>query len=123
MRSVEDIFAEIEAAPDFYNRKIDSVNYKNDYGDSPLHVVSNWGDCEAIHLLVEAGADINLKGERGYTPLHCAAEQNHFKAIKLLLILGAEIQLDDDGYSPLELAKLLENSEAMSALENTRKEA
>jgi uncharacterized protein len=123
MRSIEAIFAEIETVPDFYNHKIDSVNYRNGYGDSPLHIVSNWGDCEAIHLLFEAGADINLKGERGYTPLHCAAEQNHFKAIKLLLILGAEIQLDDDGYSPLELAELVGNSEAMNALESTRKES
>jgi ankyrin repeat protein len=120
MRCLEDIFSEIEATPDFHNHKIDSINYKNDYGDTPIHVVSNWGDCEAIYLLVEAGANINLKGERGYTPLHCASEQNHFKAIKLLLILGAEIQLDDDGYSPLALAELLENSEAIEALKSTQ---
>ena len=121
MRSLEDIFSEIETVPDFYSHKIDSVNYKNGYGDTPIHIVSNWGDCEAIHLLAEAGADINAKGERGYTPLHCASEQNHFKAIKLLLILGAEIQLDDDGYSPLALAELLENTESIEALKNTQK--
>jgi len=121
MKSLENIFARIEATPDFYNQKIDSVNYKNEYGDSPLHIVSNWGDCEAIYLLVEAGADINAKGERGYTPLHCAAEQNHFKAIKLLLALGTDILLDDDNYSPLELAELLENAEAIEALQSTRK--
>jgi uncharacterized protein len=121
MRSLEEIFLEIEAEPDFLNHKIDSVDYKNDYGDTPLHVVSHWGDCVAIHLLIEAGANINAKGERGYTPLHCASEKNHFKAIKLLLILGAEIQFDDDGYSPLDLAELLENTEAIEALESTRK--
>ena len=82
--------------------------------------MSNWGDCEAIYLLVEAGADINAKGERGYTPLHCAAEQNHFKAIKLLLALGADVQFDDDNYSPLELAELLESTEAIDALQATK---
>ncbi len=121
MRSLEDIFLEVEAEPDFLHHKIDSVDYKNDYGDTPLHVVSHWGDCEAIHMLAEAGANINAKGERGYTPLHCASEQNHFKAIKLLLALGVDIQLDDDGYSPLALAELLENTEAIEALKNTRK--
>lgn len=119
MRSLKNILSEIETVPDFYNHKITSVDYRNGYGDTPIHVVSNWGDCEAIHLLAEAGANINVKGERGYTPLHCAAEQNHPKAIKLLLILGAEIQEDDDGYSPLALAELLENAESIEALRST----
>lgn len=120
MRSLSDIFEEIKTVPDFFEHEIDSVDYRNDYGDTPLHIVSNWGDCEAIHLLIEAGADINAQGERGYSPLHCATEQNHPKAIKMLIFLGAEIQLDDDGYSPLELAKLLENIEAIEILENAK---
>ncbi len=120
MRTLKDIFEEIQSVPDFFGHQIDSVNYKNDYGDTPLHVVANWGDCEAIELLLEAGADINSIGERGYTPLHCASEQNHPKAILLLLSVGAKIQSDDDGYSPIEIAQLLENVEAIKVLQKAQ---
>lgn len=120
MRSLKDIFEEIQTVPDFFGHTIDSVNYKNGYDDAPLHIVANWGDCEAISLLIEAGADINAIGERGYSPLHCASEQNHPNAIVLLISLGAKIQLDDDGYSPIELAQLLENAEAIEALQKTQ---
>ncbi|HBO3793597.1 TPA: ankyrin repeat domain-containing protein [Pseudomonas aeruginosa] len=70
--------------PDFFEHQIDSVHYRNGWGDSPLHVVSCWGDCEAIRVLVTAGADINLPGETGFTPLHCAVEQDHSGAVALL---------------------------------------
>lgn len=120
MRSLKDIFEEIQSVPDFFGHKIDSVNYINDYDDTPLHIVANWGDCEAMKLLLDAGADINAIGERGYMPLHCAAEQNHSKAIILLLSLGAKTQLDDDGYSPIEVAQLLENADAIEALQKVQ---
>ncbi len=120
MRNLQDVFSEVEAVPDFYNHKVDSVNYKNGYGDAPLHIVCGWGDCEAIRILIAAGADINAKGETGFTPLHYAVEQNHPEAIKLLLSLGAVTLLNDDDCSPIQLAKLLENVEAIEALQTTQ---
>lgn len=116
MRDIEAIFKEVEEVPDFTGHKIDSVLYRNGYGDSPLHIVANWGDSEAIEILVSAGADINAKGETGFTPLHCAAEQNRPAAILKLLQLGAKILENDDGKTPLELAKSLENIEAINVL-------
>lgn len=47
MRNIEDLFGEIEIVPDF-SGCIDSVHYRNGYGDAPLYFVCNWGDCEAI---------------------------------------------------------------------------
>ncbi|NIN34750.1 MAG: ankyrin repeat domain-containing protein, partial [Gammaproteobacteria bacterium] len=41
----------------------------------PIHVAAAWGDCEAISILVDAGADINARGERGFTPLMEAVVQ------------------------------------------------
>lgn len=115
MRTIEDIYKEIESAPDFAGHRVTSVGYRNGCGDTPLHIVSNWGDCEAIELLVSSSADLNAVGKTGFTPLHCAVEQNKTEAIKLLLQLGAKIIPDANGQTPLELAKILGNTEATNA--------
>jgi len=115
MRTIEDIYREVESVPDFSGHKISSPTYKNGYGDTVLHIVSNWGDCQAIELLIEAGAEINATGETGFTPLHCAAEQNRPTAICALLRLGARSKPDNNGQTPLELALSLGNEEAVDA--------
>ena len=116
MRSLDDILREVESVPDYSGHKAASVHYKNGWGDTPLHIVSNWGDCEAIKILIEAGADINAPGETGFTPLHCATEQNHTEAVALLLSLGAEVVQDANGHTPAELADLLEHEEIIKIL-------
>ena len=60
MRTVSEVLGQVQSVPDFSGHTVDTVNYRNGYGDTPLHIVANWGDCEAIRLLVEAGADIIL---------------------------------------------------------------
>lgn len=116
MRDIGEIFKEIENVPDFMGHNITDVSYRNGYGDTPLHIVSNWGDCEAIDILVSAGADINAIGETGYTPLHCAAEQNRPEAVAKLLQLGAKILEDEDGLTPLELANITDSRDAADVL-------
>lgn len=118
MRNLEDIFREVETTPDFDGHKINSVTYRNGWGDTPLHIVSNWGDCEAVKILTEAGADINARGETGFTPLHCAAEQNHPQAVRLLLLLGAEIVEDANGDTPIALADIFGHQEVIEILRN-----
>lgn len=113
MRTLSEVLSQVENVPDFSGHKVESVNYRNGYGDTPLHIVANWGDCEAIQLLVESGADIDAKGESGFTPLHCAAEQDHEEAVRVLLSLGAKIEKDEKGNTALSLAKLLKNSNAI----------
>lgn len=115
MSEIEHIFRKIESVPDFSGCTVDSVHFRNGYGDTPLHVVSNWGDCEAIKVLVSAGADVNAVGETGFTPLHCASEQNHSRAVALLLSFGASIMKDGNGETPQSLAELLGNKEAILA--------
>ncbi|ELY1881276.1 ankyrin repeat domain-containing protein [Pseudomonas aeruginosa] len=107
--------------PDFFEHQIDSVHYRNGWSDSPLHVVSCWGDCEAIRVLVAAGADINLPGETGFTPLHCAVEQDHPEAVALLLELGAEIVKDTNGLTPADLASSLGHVAAFKALDVSKR--
>lgn len=116
MRTIDTLYREIESVPDFAGHKINSVNYTNGYKDTPLHIVSNWGDCESIEMLVLAGANLNAKGEPGFTPLHCAVEQNKPDAIVMLRRLGAKILKDDDDSTPLDLANILNCAEAVNAL-------
>lgn len=108
MRSLKQILKEVESVPDYAGHTVTSVHHKNGWGDMPLHIVSVWGDCEAITTLIEAGADINAPGETGFTPLHCAAMHNHADAVRLLLSLGAAIVKDLEGHTPTDLAELLE---------------
>ena len=117
MKDIEEIFREVETVPDFAGHKITGVSYTNGYGDTPLHIVANYGDSEAIEVMVSAGADINAIGESGYTPLHCAAEQNKPEAVSRLIQLGAEILEDESGLTPLELARVVKSQEAVNVLE------
>ncbi|CAM3798117.1 ankyrin repeat domain-containing protein [Parendozoicomonas haliclonae] len=116
MNNIEHILKKIESTPDFFGHTINSVNYRNGYGDTPLHILGNWGDCDSIKALIEAGANINAIGEAGFTPLHCASEQNHPEAISLLIAYGAKSLSDENGLTPLKLAELLENNEAVKSL-------
>ncbi|MCB1889476.1 MAG: ankyrin repeat domain-containing protein [Rhodocyclaceae bacterium] len=106
MKTLEQIFRAVEEVPDFADCRVDAVHYRNGWGHSPLHIVSVWGDCEAIALLVAAGADIDSRGEAGYTALHDAVEQRHELAARLLLSLGASQFPDDAGTLPGELAAM-----------------
>lgn len=119
MHEIEEIFRAIAEVPDCFGYTIDSVDFRNGYGDTPLHIVASWGDCRAITVLIDAGAEINATGETGFTPLHCAAEQNHPDAIRLLLRLGAKILQDENGNTPGELALVLDNKEAFYAFGQT----
>lgn len=114
MRTVLDVLREISTAPDFYGQVVTSVHVTNGHGDMPLHIAASSGDCEAIGLLVAAGADINARGEHGFTPLHCAAEQDNEPAVRLLLELGASITANNSGDTPQQLAKLLGNQRALT---------
>jgi ankyrin repeat protein len=116
MRTVEQIYRQVETVPDFMGHTVSSVDYRNGYGDTPLHIVSGWGDCKAIEILAASGANLNAIGESGFTPLHCAAEQNSPEAVIQLLKLGAILTADTTGQSPLELAIILEHKEVIIAI-------
>lgn len=85
-----------------------TVNSKNCVGDTPLHVAATWGDCDAILLFVQKGAEINVSGEFGDTPLHDAALQGNRKAFDLLVSLGADKSVrNKSGASALEVGQRL----------------
>lgn len=104
MRTIEQLYKEIEKVADFSGIKIDAPDTLGLFSNRPLHVAAVWNDCEAIDMLTSAGADVNIKGEHGFTPLFEAAAQDNYEAVKRLIELGAKPITNDDGLLPSEYA-------------------
>lgn len=117
--TLDDIFKRVEETAGFAGCRVDSVHSTNHFGDNVLHTACIWGDLDAIKILMDAGSDINAKGETGCTPLHYAASNNHPEVIKFLINAGAENKSNDDGIFPFELARLLDNKEAIEAFNDS----
>jgi uncharacterized protein len=107
MRTVEDILASVATVPDFAGVTVTSPNTSGNFATYPLHVAAAWGDCEAIRLLVSAGAVVNQPGEHGFTPLMEAVAQCHSDAAMELISLGAAPTRNDAGEIPSEHAAVL----------------
>jgi ankyrin repeat protein len=54
-------------------------------GNTPLHVMVWRKDCNAINLLIEAGANVDAVGDMGETPLHVAVGEENLPIIEALL--------------------------------------
>ena len=117
MRTLEDIYKQIESVADFSGIDVSDPNALGLFSSRPLHVAAVWGDCEAIKMLVDAGAEVNQKGEHGFTPLMEAVAQSHAEAVKLLVGLGAEPIPNDDGELPSEYAQFVGKRELVEYLQ------
>ncbi|HHM7004069.1 ankyrin repeat domain-containing protein [Pseudomonas aeruginosa] len=112
------LLAEYSTLPEFSGLECADVNSLSLFGDRPIHIAATRGDIDEIQLILGHGADINCKGEHGYTALHDAVEQGHSAAVEYLLNQGADPEsLNDDGVSPAELAKLLDEGEILHLFE------
>lgn len=65
-------------------------------GDTPLHVVCSWGDLDAAHLLLDAGAEVNAIGDIGRTPLFCALASQNVDLVRALIAAGADLAHKDE---------------------------
>ena len=84
--------------------------------------ISGTGEFEAVHVLLDSGADIravstnNLKN----TPLHAAAAARHTDVALLLLERGASgTALDSGGYTPLAISSENGLAEVVAAIKRT----
>jgi ankyrin repeat protein len=111
MRTLQELYKQIEEVADFTDIKISGPNTVGLFSTRPLHVAAVWGDCEAIQMLVDAGANINEKGEHGFTPLMEAVAQGHREAVVLLVKLGAKPEPNNDGQLPSEYAIVAKRSD------------
>jgi uncharacterized protein len=101
----------------FAGISVDSVQTRNVFGDSPLHVVASWGDAEGVRALLTAGAEVDALGERGRTPLFSAVGAGRDAVVKVLLAAGASTSVqDDDGRTPADLARILSKNQILARL-------
>jgi|SRR6516225_8206041 ankyrin repeat protein len=86
----------------------------------PANEIEYWaslGNLARVQAAIASGHDVNLRGENGSSALHAAAENGYLQIIRLLLDNGATIDARlDTGQTPLDLAKLAGNTEAVHLL-------
>jgi ankyrin repeat protein len=116
-KNANDVLLKMQDIVEFGNQKLESVNQRGIFGNTPLAVASGWGDLEAVRLLIGAGADVNAKVEDNDTALHRAVSFQHKDVIELLLSSGAStVELNVDGMSPIDLSKELGDDEIINLL-------
>lgn len=92
------------------------MKWKNEKGETKLHVACIRGNIKAVHTLLEQGADVKAVDNSGFTPLHDAANLGHLDVIDLLLKHGADINHTGPGLAPLHSAAEGASLDAMEFL-------
>ena len=63
------------------------------------------GRKEAVHFLLEQGADVTLTNNKSFTPLLCAVKTGRWEIADTLIANGAEVEVSDKyGRTPLMIA-------------------
>ena len=89
----------------FINNSDIDINYKNEYGDSLLHVVSKLGYDKIAELLIKYKADVNIINFDHNTPIHLASFYNNKNIVKMLISNGSNVDNKNcAGCTPLYLA-------------------
>jgi ankyrin repeat protein len=86
-RSIEDLFDYLAEHFEF-EKPVTVASDRGDH-DTPLHVVSYWGDLGAVELLLANGADPDAAGDEDCTPLFNAVSFGFVRCAKRLLAAGA----------------------------------
>ena len=86
------------------------VNWKTEFGSTPLHGAAQFGHKEVAELLIAKGADVNAKDADGMTPLDFAIIYSQPETADLLRKHGGKVEGADvnakgmHGFTPLHLA-------------------
>lgn len=86
--------------------------------DTPLFEAAASGHIKVVQYLLLHGADFTVHCQRGQTALHAAAEKGHFACVELLVQSKANPDsIDEDGHTPLDLAKKEDRLEIVKYLQ------
>ena len=71
------------------------INSKNEEGWTALHLATNEGHSEVVHILLQAGADMEARTKQLKTALHIACCRGDLKVVKALLEHKADLSMQD----------------------------
>lgn len=95
----------IEQAIDIMVQRGQSVEVKDENGQTPLWYAAGGGHETVVQQLLDKGADIEARDSGGETPLSWAVTREHETVVRLLLDKGADVETKDKlGITPLLLA-------------------
>ncbi|KAL7598477.1 hypothetical protein Lser_V15G24284 [Lactuca serriola] len=87
-------------------------------GRTALHFACGYGEVKCAQILVEAGAKVDALDKNKNTALHYAAGYGRKECVSLLLDNGAAVTLQNmDGKTPIDVAKLNNQSDVLKLLE------
>lgn len=81
-------------APSFLSGELNVIDFRNDYGNTPLLVAVLYGFEGCVKYLLERGADPEIRGEEGKKPLSWAIQREHMGIVNVLLNHGAAFDID-----------------------------
>ncbi|XP_076887664.1 ankyrin repeat domain-containing protein 2B-like [Bidens hawaiensis] len=87
-------------------------------GRTALHFACGYGEVKCAQVLLEAGAKVDALDKNKNTALHYAAGYGSKECVELLLDNGAAVTLQNmDGKTPIDVAKLNNQSDVLKLLE------
>jgi ankyrin repeat protein len=83
----------------------DDIDMKADNGESPLHVVCEYGQVATVQYLCQHGAILYLQDNNGNTSLHVAVSNGHLEVTRFLVEKGSNLcAADASGSTALHIA-------------------
>jgi len=94
------------------------LNLKNDGGWTPLHLATRFGNLLSMVALIQNGADKDSTDLGCWTPLHVASYYNQLGAAALLVNEQAKVSINNNGKTPLAIAKSKEFTDLIELFES-----
>mmetsp|Transcript_9503 Transcript_9503/g.14974 ORF Transcript_9503/g.14974 Transcript_9503/m.14974 type:complete len:181 (+) Transcript_9503:128-670(+) len=89
----------------FFEHECGNIDVLDCRRSTLLHVACAYHNVDAVHYLIQRGADVNASNYCRLTPLHHASANGYTSIAELLLLSGAKVDAKkDNGQTPLFLA-------------------
>lgn len=95
------------------------IDYRNPFGQTPLHFTALRGRYDILEVLVHNGADINARDNGGWTPLHFIVNGRSLDMIKFLVEKGADVNARTNeglGVVGIAMMRMIESPEIVKFL-------